>query len=131
MEKIIDNLRNKGLRITSSRRSVLYALYHSRQPLTLQSLHERCGNIDFTTVYRNVLLFMEAGIAQEVRLGEKAPMYALKEESGHNHYIKCEKCGTIQELHICFLDIIKEKTGFKINSHSMEFIGICPDCLEQ
>jgi hypothetical protein len=58
--------------------------------------------------------------------------YELLQE-GHHHHVICSKCRKVQDV-VLKVDLdaeehkIQKDTGFKIQSHSLEFFGLCTDC---
>ena len=70
---------------------------------------------------------MELKIVEEVNLGERQKRYELILDK-HHHHILCKTCGKIDRIDYCILDKIKDLTNYNILNHSIEFIGICPDC---
>jgi len=60
-------------------------------------------------------------------------MHILIPES-HHHHIVCEQCGALEDIENCNQvslqkEILKHSKSFKvINSHSLEFFGICKNC---
>jgi Fur family ferric uptake transcriptional regulator len=69
-------------------------------------------------------------IINRVEFGEGKYRYELKKN--HHHHLICTNCGKIEEVEGDFLkkmedDIFKSKK-FKVESHSLEFFGLCEDC---
>ncbi len=106
---------------------MLEILTELRKPVTLSEIHEKCGDIDFASVYRSIKLFTELRIVHEISWGDKVLRYEMMEDD-HHHHIVCKKCGKIERLDLCILDKVQNMTSFKIESHSFEFVGICPEC---
>ena len=127
MENYLNRLKEAGSKLTFPRKSVLRKLYESGTPLTLKQIHSKCKNIDFASVYRSVKLFHDIGIAEEIIFADKKIRYTLVSDQ-HNHHIICSKCGEIKELPICLLNEIKKMTNYKITKHTLEFMGLCPNC---
>jgi len=83
------------------------------------------------TVYPNLEILSEKGEIQRLELG-----CTLKRFDGiaENHYhIRCLQCDRVVDAPADFDVVVnhdlKNATGFKIIEHKLEFIGICPDCL--
>jgi Fe2+ or Zn2+ uptake regulation protein len=127
VENYLNRLRSSGSKITSVRKSVLKQLYLSEKPLTLKQIHNKCTRVDFASVYRSVKLFNSIGITEEIIFADKKIRYTLISNQ-HNHHIICSECGEIKELPICLLNEIKKITNYKITKHTLEFMGLCPNC---
>mgnify|MGYP001558251610 CR=1 FL=1 len=93
-------------------------------------VQKKIPNISFGTVYRNLRLLEGLGLLQELNYGKKFSRY---DGNSDNHYhILCEKCGRMDDVPV---DIWKKldrntsnATGYKVNTHRIEFYGLCPKC---
>ena len=87
----LGTLRARGLRISTTRRLVVDALFAADEPVTAEELARRAG-ADVGSVYRNLEALEAAGIARHVHLGHAAGRYVL---SGRHDggYAACERCG--------------------------------------
>jgi len=120
------------IKLTDQRKEVYNILSRAIQPLSLDEIQHECYKIDFSSVYRSIRTFIQKGIVTEHYFGDRKPKYSLKMNDSHRHYIKCSKCGRIDELkNVCIIDEVNKKTKYKIVDHYMEFIGVCPDCLKK
>lgn len=130
MEKILNNLKKYGYKITENRKAVISFLLNAKNPVSLKEIANGTNNIDFTSIYRIINLYVKLKIVRKVYLGEKYLRYELEEqEIEHHHYVKCTKCGSIQKINYCIVDKIEKETNYKIIDHNTEFFGICPKCL--
>ncbi|MCB9207829.1 MAG: transcriptional repressor [Ignavibacteriales bacterium] len=127
MENLIEIVKESGAKLTSPRKKVLEKLYHSELPLTLKEIHNECKDIDFASVYRTIKLFNEIGLVDEITFADKKIRYELVSNL-HNHHIICSNCGEIEKVPICFVSEIKKITKYKITKHTLEFMGLCPNC---
>ena len=96
-------------------------------------VRKRLPRISLGTVYRNLEILSETGEIQKLELG-----CTLKRFDGttENHYhIRCIRCDRVVDAPVDFDAAIdhelKGATDFKIIGHKLEFIGICPECLNQ
>jgi Fe2+ or Zn2+ uptake regulation protein len=128
MEKFLIQIRELGLKLTAPRRQILEVLFYSDRPLTINEIMKNCVNADFATVFRTVKLFVAHGFLQSTNFNDKQIRYSLIKEDTHPHHILCKECGKIEQLDVCILDKVKKLTSYKIVDHSMEFVGICPEC---
>ncbi|MCF8241440.1 MAG: transcriptional repressor [Melioribacteraceae bacterium] len=128
MDHYKDIIKESGAKLTKPRLMVLEALYSQERPISLSDIADICFEIDFASVYRTIKLFDELGILQTINIGDKKPKYELETKKSHHHHIICSECGRIEKIDLCILPEIQKLTKFKIVNHSMEFIGICPDC---
>lgn len=131
--------------MTPPRHAVLDALTESGEHLTAEEVFKkasrRCPNIGLATVYRTLELLTELGMATKFDTGDDKARYELADgpkAKGHHHHLVCTSCRRIVD----YKDFIKEemellrkteeglskKYGFRIDSHVIQFHGLCPDC---
>jgi Fe2+ or Zn2+ uptake regulation protein len=127
VENLLNVIKDYGAKITPPRKMVLEQLFKSSTPLTLKEIHNNCNNFDFASVYRTITLFKEIGLVEEINFADKKIRYELVSNL-HHHHIICAECGEIKELPICFISEIKKITKYKITKHTLEFMGLCPNC---
>ena len=127
MEKLIQMLRESGAKLTMQRKAVFESLQKSNKPLTLKEIHKECRRTDFASVYRSIKLLDKIGLVEEIIFADKKVRYKLQSKI-HNHHIICSECGEIKELPICLLSEIRKFTNYKITKHTLEFMGLCPNC---
>jgi len=91
-------------------------------------------NISLSTIYRNLELLTAEGIVKKsLIINTNKARYELNRKK-HSHYLICLKCGKMQPLECCPVNIneeqLDEKTGYKITGHKFEVYGYCPKCQE-
>ena len=135
-EKILEDLRAKGERITKLRKALLSLLSHKHTVLSapeiLKALAKKSLTLNKTTIYREIDFLLSHKIIREVDLLDGLKRYELL-DSGHHHHIVCTSCKKIEcvEMHddLCALEKkISSKYKFKIESHVLEFFGLCGNC---
>lgn len=127
MNDFLNVIKESGFKLTPPRKSVLENLRVAKKPLTLKEIHKKCGQIDFTSVYRSIKLFHELGLVEEITFADKKIRYEIISNL-HHHHIICSECGEIKELPVCIVSEIKKLTKYKITKHTFEFMGLCPNC---
>ena len=95
-----------------------------------QQMKREFAELSMGTVYRNLEILSDLGQIQKLHYGG-----TLKRFDGNpsNHYhIRCTVCGKIEHAPMDSADAIEknlqQKTKYKIISHRLEFIGLCPEC---
>ena len=136
MEKrIVAALRQRGYKLTPQRRVVLNVLAHSQEHLTPAEVYERVHqedpSIGLVTVYRTLDILAELGLICAVHAGGSCGSYIIGPQEHHHHLI-CSDCGAVVAFADCSLNDLEQRlstnTGFKIESHLLEFLGRCQDC---
>lgn len=122
-----------GIKETKARKALFAALQSLDSPQKADDIISLVPiPIHKVTVYRDLKLFVQAGLVEEVQFEERSTRYQLKRET-HNHHLICEQCGIINEVELPGdLDEeekrIQKNTGFTVLKHSLEFYGICRNC---
>ena len=130
-----DLLRKHGYRVTPGRVALLLFLSHSKKPLTAGEIQKGMGNVmDKVTLYRALEDFSTSKLVGKINLQDTASYYEFLHEDHHHHHIVCEKCGKIEDIEHCEQsnlqkEALKSSKNFSIiNSHSLEFFGLCKTC---
>ncbi len=129
-----DTIRNKGLRVTPARIAVLRILEESQKPVDIATIYAEIAkhhvDADQATIYRIIDNFLEKNLITRIQFNKKKFFYEAKMPE-HHHAI-CNECGKIEDISNCSIkrteSRIKEKIGFVVKSHSLEFFGVCSDC---
>ena len=131
----LDQLRNKGYKITPQRRAVITALEECAPFPTVQQLQATVRrmqpDVSLDTIYRNLTLLTERGIVHEIHR-PSGNAYELVQPGHHHHHLICTECGKTECIDICPMNKIyekeAEKRGFQITGHIFEFYGLCWSC---
>lgn len=126
-------LHNADLQVTPARIAAMQLFESHASPLDAQYLIDHLQKdlgIDRVTVFRLLHTFVEKGLIRKLEFGEGKARYELN--LGEHHHLICEQCGTIEDISDCTIsDLekdIKEKKGFVVKYHSLEFFGVCSNC---
>lgn len=133
--EIVSKLKSEGHRITPIRNKILEILGDSTQPISapalLESVKSSNEGVNKTTIYRELDFLKLKDFISEVEFGDGKKRYELND--GHHHHLICLNCKKIEDVDLK-TDLseeekkIEKETGFKIQSHSLEFFGFCKDC---
>jgi Fe2+ or Zn2+ uptake regulation protein len=134
--RALRTLRQHGYRLTPQRRTVVDVLSVSTSRLTPAQVHaraqQRAPEVGLVTVYRTLRTLVELGLACEISVDGRQPMYLLRRPTAHHHHIVCTSCGHVVDF---TSDAIEElgrrlaaETGYSVQSHVLEFSGTCPVC---
>jgi Fur family ferric uptake transcriptional regulator len=137
VESISGALRAGGFRITSQRRAILNVIARRPEHMTPAAIYKRVrhkhGSIGLVTVYRTLEMLTDLDLLCRVHSDRGCRSYLVKRPTGHHHHMVCASCGKVVDFKACNLSALQKrlskKTGFKIESHLLEFNGICHDCL--
>ncbi len=134
VEDVLEVLRSRGGRATSSRRILLEVLFHSADHMSVEALaeavQERAPDVHISTIYRNVEELQELGVIVHSHLGHGPMTYQLAARA-HAHLV-CEDCGARFEVSDdLFADLVaaaKTQLGFSIDPHHVAIQGRCSAC---
>ena len=121
-------VRGRGLRLSSSRRLVLEALYRADGPLTADQI---AGEMDVASVYRNLETFEEIGLVRHVHLGHGPGLY-IRSSQAAREYLLCDGCGSVLAVAPAELDAVRElirgRFGYEARFTHFPIAGQCADC---
>jgi len=132
VEKI---LKNKKIRTTPFRISVLNIFLNNSNAISIQQIEEELKDFDRITLYRTIKTFIEKGIVHEILMPGDVKKLALckdkcsDEHHSHQHvHLKCNQCSDIfcveldnfPHLHI---------QGYQIQEIEIQAKGVCKNCL--
>ncbi len=135
---LLDELRERGVRLTAQRRVLIEEIQNADQHLDAALLCERArkrdARVDRATVYRTLGLLKRLGLIDELDLmhlnGEKH-YYEARTSKDHLH-LACFRCGSIQEFTSEHYERLKEEIrkilGFSIEVIRLEVGGRCRAC---
>ncbi|MFC1514789.1 Fur family transcriptional regulator [Candidatus Omnitrophota bacterium] len=129
-------LREKDLRLTYQRKKILDIFLKTEKHLSVEDLYDivkkKDKRIGQTTVFRTLKLLCQAGIAQEVDLGEKMIRYEHKHGHPHHDHLICVRCGACIETVDSRIERLQEelcrKYKFTPQKNRMEIFGLCSRC---
>lgn len=126
-------LRKRGLRLSTSRRLVLEALFAADGPVSAEYVARR-SSLDAASVHRNFETLERHGLVRHVHLGHGPGLYALLGR-GEREYLYCDRCGAVRALPAKDLDPvrkrIKERYGYETRFSHFAIVGRCGSCSAQ
>ena len=134
LEHILDDFREKGIRMTETRRAVTAYMIatksHPSAEKIYQDLKPHFPKMSLATVYNNLKFLVEEGFVTELKITHDQTTYF--DYMGHQHLnVVCEICGKIADMEVDIPDLKREAenhTGYKITKTQMMVYGVCPDC---
>jgi Fur family peroxide stress response transcriptional regulator len=135
LERMLDRLKDRGLRVTPQRLEVLRILSERDNHPSVDEIHAqvraRFPTTSLATTYKTVALLKELGEILELGFPDGSNRYDGNKPYPHPHVI-CTRCRTIMDPDLSMLrDMAEEvarETGFRIMTHRLDFFGLCPEC---
>ena len=134
-----DCLVEAGYRLTAARRAVVQVLEAANTPLSAQEVWQRGQQLQpalgLASVYRSLDLLEEAGLVRRVHQEDGCHGY-MPASPGHRHAIVCRACGQAVEFPGCegldgLIARVQQETGYRVQDHLLQLVGVCPDCQGQ
>ncbi len=134
VEDVLELLRARGGRVTSSRRILLQVLFETTSHLSVEELaaavQARAPDVHVSTIYRNVEDLEQLGVVAHSHLGHGPATYQLA-ALAHAHFV-CESCGArIEAPDAMFRGLARSaesELGFAIDPRHFAILGRCADC---
>lgn len=137
-QETLTDLKARGLKLTPQRIEILRVLAAAGAPLSAQevfiTVRKTLPSISLDTVYRNLALLTQDGLANQVNLQVKeSARFEFQTPGHHHHHLVCLGCSKSICVETCPLptDIKStEDPGFKVVGHAFEMYGYCSTCQE-
>jgi Fur family peroxide stress response transcriptional regulator len=135
LEDILSKLRQRDFRITPQRIAILKAFLQSQDHPSVEHVYEEVRvnfpTTSLATVYKTVTLLKEIGEILEIGVVGGGNRYDGNKPYPHPHLI-CTRCKKIIDPQISLIEQmaseVAKATGYRIDSHQVEFFGVCPSC---
>ncbi len=133
---ILEALRAAGYRVTTPRRAVAHVLADAGDWLPPDEVQRRARrhapSIGLVTVYRTLSLFTELGFVRRIHLEDGCTGYARSDLS-HGHHLVCRSCRQVVEFPGVedlrpLIRRVERRTGYRIEDHMLELLGLCQRC---
>ena len=129
----------RGARLTALREQVLELIWQSHKPLGAYTLMDMLATASTRrvappTVYRALDFLLEQGLVHRINVLNAFIGCPSPEKKHQSHFLICRQCNTAVEVDSTRLsrDIqtSAQESGFQVESHSLEVMGICPPCVK-
>jgi len=135
MKKKAPKTTKKIRKVSRQRKATLEQLKNVTTHPTAEELHElvqKCvPRISLATVYRNLQLLVRDGLAMKLAGPGTEARYDGNVEP--HYHIRCRSCGRVEDVDMKTISNLEsrlqEESSWLVESHRVEFDGICPMCL--
>ena len=135
---IIEQLRQKGYRLTPQREMIINIITHSENHMSADNIfsqvQERTKTVNLATVYRTLDMLVSKGLACRTDLGEGKIVYSTRNHGLHMHLV-CKTChGVIDADHSPIASLgqqLTEQYDFQADLQHMSIFGVCTQCQEK
>lgn len=133
-----ERLRRDGQRYTANRRTLVEVLAGSEGPVTMAEVLAAADGLAQSSAYRNLGVLEEAGVVHRLVTADDTWRYELAEDlTGHHHHLICTGCGDVLDIDVPadleahiggLVSSVAERTGFSVDHHRLDLLGLCPAC---
>ena len=135
IDEILDMIKERGGRVTTSRRAIVTALLDAQGHTTAEELADRVQaahpDVHRSTVYRTLETLADLGVVDHVHLGHGPAVYHLTH--GPHHHLICRECGAVVEVPATVLAplnrSIRQRYGFQLDAKHFALGGLCRKCI--
>ncbi len=130
-------LRTKGFKMTPQRELIFRSFFEMNRHVSVDEIYDRVrqqdATVGYATVWRNMKVICEVGLAQEVNVGDGVTRYDRVTGAPHGH-LYCLHCHSLTEFDagkvMEFLSTVANENGFSADGFKVEIQGYCPTCRE-
>jgi len=138
-QKFLQWLRERGHRVTSERLALFDEIFaqhgHIDAEELLGSMKGRALKISRATVYRNLDLLVECGLARKQRLGRNRYLYEHVHPGQRHDHLVCTGCGRVVEFVSPGIAALQGEIcrahGFSPTQHTLQISGLCNPCVQK
>jgi Fur family ferric uptake transcriptional regulator len=131
-------LRGRGQRVTVERLALLEEIFsqhgHIDAEELLAALQARGSKISRATVYRNLDLLVECGLARKQQLASRRFLYEHVHGGQHHDHLVCTVCGRVVEFMSPGIAALQTEIcrahGFVPSQHTLQISSLCNRCAE-
>jgi Fur family ferric uptake transcriptional regulator len=135
-EAFLQFLRTRGQRVTSERMALFEEIFAQHQHIDAEALlaamQAEGRKISRATVYRNLDLLVESGLARKQRLGRRHFLYEHVHGGQLHDHLVCIRCGRVVEFVSPGIAAMEREIcrahGFVPAHHSLQINGTCNLC---
>ena len=131
-EAMLKRLEDEGLRLTGQRQRVVEAIAAKAGAFNPEALYDelRPAGLGRATVYRALELLERLGMLARIHL-DGCHGFTVCDE-GHHHHLVCRSCGKVAAVDAADVEAaiqaLAQKSDFRVDTHTLEFAGLCQAC---
>jgi Fur family transcriptional regulator, ferric uptake regulator len=139
-EQFLRFLRGRGQRVTGERLALFEEIFshhgHIDAEELLATMRARGAKISRATVYRNLDLLVDSGLARKQLLGDRRFLYEhVHGGQGQHDHLVCTGCGRVVEFVSPGIAALQGEIcrahGFVPGRHTLQISGLCNRCAER
>jgi len=129
-------LKEKGLKVTKHRCSILEIMSTANAPLTVDDIYLNLKkeniSINLSSVYKILDILVSSLLISKCSFDDNAKTLYEINDFKHKHHLICNSCRRIFPIINCPLSAYEKQLqtsmDFEITNHKLEIYGYCKDC---
>lgn len=138
-EKLAQDLRSKGYRVTPQRTVILETIAHKTRHLCAQDIYSdarrKLPGLNLATVYRALESLHEAGMIDLFNDGSNPALFALRDPRNPHGHLVCQKCQAVFDVDpgviARIVQNVAAETDFSVNPNHLTLFGLCAACRDE
>ncbi|MBE6597885.1 MAG: transcriptional repressor [Ruminococcaceae bacterium] len=134
---MLRSLKVKTRRNTKQKAVILEALCklncHASASMVYEEVRKDNPTISRATVFRVLSDSAEDGKLLRIHFTGEDDRFDITLKP--HYHISCPKCGYVADVELCGMkdptEYVADSAGFAVQSHNLEFIGLCPKCIAE
>ncbi len=135
-QEFLQQLRQRGFRLTTQRELVLKALHQIERPASADEIYTQVTGahtgMELSTVYRTLDLLNSLRLVTVIDAGDKQRRYELVEHSAPHLHLVCRMCGKISGVELdllpSLLEYVRQVMHFATDFSNITISGVCQEC---
>ena len=111
--------------------AIVQMLQKTRRPYSVPEMLAGL-EVNKTSIYRQIETLIKGNLISEVDFGDGKKRFEYNLHNHHHHLI-CTNCNMVEDIFVHndvkhVEDKIRKLKKFKVQTHSLEFFGLCKEC---
>lgn len=132
---IVNELRERGLRMTPQRRLIIAVVESSNNHISAEEIFarvtEKYSDVNISTIYRTLDTLEELKLVTKIDLGDGRVRYHPAHK-GHHHHLVCHECGAVIDLDekalVDLQEMLLRDYNFVADLRHLGITGTCVRC---
>ncbi len=138
-ERLANELRSKGYRVTPQRAVILETIAHKDGHLCAQDIYadvqRKLPGLNLATVYRTVEVLHEAEMVDFFNDGSNPALFAMRDPHHPHGHLVCRQCHAVFDIDpniiAQIVQSVASETNFYVDPNHLTLFGLCAACQDE
>jgi Fur family ferric uptake transcriptional regulator len=138
-ERLANELRSKGYRVTPQRAVILETIAHKNGHLCAQDIYtdarRKLPGLNLATVYRTVEVLHEAEMVDLFNDGSNPALFAMRDPQHPHGHLVCRQCQAVFDIDpgviAQIVQSVAAETNFYVDPNHLTLFGLCAACQDE